>query len=547
MGDAVAAEKRPFERPHTDHRFLGLVVHGTGEQPHGDMLRHAAREFLPLIRNRIDDKASIAAKLLDEGEPAEVWIWFRYLGEMYELRFLEVWWSHAFERIPLGPFIAGLWGFFWAWRGREDRRPRPAGERSLGRRTWREDRRSWVGLLYRLLRSIIMHVAISVLAACAILPMLFATLAVCARLPRMLPHGAVQWLRRTQKRLAKFVMYGQATIVELMVIVVSPGLILLLLLLWLLESLPAKLLAPKSLLDAHRSLVNLLTRQLGDMWVYLLQPWEASQIRSRFEERFHQVVGLLDGPPDRTKVEAVFVIAYSMGSVVAYEALTGQRMIDLIQRKFPVQGPPTFHFISVGSALNPAWDFVPEGESFRFYRDLPPNVQWLNVWADYDPAARGPLRPPEKIHNRPLSHNVTNQMDLFRDHFVYWNNAEEVIAKILNTVTSPRLQDELKMKVRARRTRVSVLAPLKAVAWLVLPAVYFLLVITGWGQWISGWVDQTGGWVDKTFLDDKTWRRYALSPALWEAAAAASTALLYSTIFKWVWDYFDRRHKYDRR
>ena len=554
MGDAVAAEKRPFERPHTDHRVLGLVVHGTGEQPHGDMLRHAAREFLPLIRDRIDDKASIAAKPLDEGEPAEVWIWFRYLGEMYELRFLEVWWSHAFERIPLGPFIAGLWRFFWTWRGREDRRPRPAGKPGL---TWREDRRSWVGLLYRLLRSIIMHVTISVLAACAILPMLFATLAVCARLPGVLPEGAAEWLRRTQERLANFVMYGQATIVELVVIVVSPGLVLLLLLLWLLESPPAKLLAPKWLLDAHRSLVNLLTRQLGDMWVYLLQPWEASQIRSRFEERFHQVVGLLDGPPDGTKVEAVFVIAYSMGSVVAYEALTGQRMVDLIQTKFPVQGPPTFHFISVGSALNPAWDFVPEDERFRFYRDLPSNVRWLNVWADYDPVARGKLRPPTDIGNCPSSHQVTNQMDLFRDHFVYWNNAEEVIAKILakilETVTFPSLQDKdklnlqgkLKMNVRARHMRVSVLTALKAVAWLVLPAVYFLLVVTGWGQWISGWVDHTGGWVDETFLDDKTWRRYALSPALWAAVAAAVTAVVYSTMVKWVWDYCDGRHKYD--
>jgi len=81
------------------------------------------------------------------------------------------------------------------------------------------------------------------------------------------------------------------------------------------------------------------------------------------------------------------------------------------------------------------------------------------------------------------------------------------------------------------------LAALKALAWLVFPAVYFLLLITGWGQWISGWVDQT-------FLEDKTWRRYALSPALWAAGAAAVTVVVYSTIIKWAWDYWDRKSGY---
>jgi hypothetical protein len=280
------------------------------------------------------------------------------------------------------------------------------------------------------------------------------------------------------------------------------------------------------------------------MWTYLLQPWEASQIRSRFEERFHQVVRLLDGSPGPTKVEAVFVIAYSMGSVVAYEALTGQRIRDLIQKKFPVQGPPTFHFISVGSALNSAWDFVPEGERFRFYRDFPPNVRWLNVWAECDPVARGPLRlpRPEQIDpssggKPPLPHKVTNQMDLFFDHFAYWNNAEEVIAKILDTITSSRLQTDLRMDVPGRSWRVRFLAALKAAAWLILPAVYFLMLLTGWGQWISGWVDQI-------FLEDKSWRRYVLSPVLWAAAAAAVGALLYSTIVKWAWDRWDLSVKY---
>jgi len=516
----AVAQVSPFQRPDVDRKFLGLVVHGTGDQPVGSMLRHVASEFLPLIRKRFDPKAGIAAKPLDEGDPAEVRIWFRdrTKDEVYELRFVEVWWSHAFEAISLGGFIAGLWGFLLAWCRK--RHTRPWG-------TWRC--LGW--FLYVLLQRIIADVAIAVLVAFLLPLVLLTTLTEVVGLQRVLPR----WFASTNGGLVRFVTYGQTIIVELIIIVLSPVLILLLLLLWLVESVSPKPLLPRWLVGAHRSLVNMVTRQLGDMWAYMRQPWEASQIRVRFEERFHQVVELLNRDPDTKKVEAVFVIAYSMGSVVAYEALTGRRMTKLIQETFPAQQQPTFHFISVGSALNSAWDFVPKSEYLRFYRQFAPNVYWLNLWSECDPVARGELRPPYPNNIPDLP--VVNQMDLFSDHFAYWNNAEQVVAPILDTITCSRLSPALQMNTKARRRRVSVLVALKALAWLVFPAVYFSLLFTGGGQWISGWAEQT-------FLDDEGWRRYVLSPALWAAGAAAVAVGVYSTVVKWAWDLWDRKVKY---
>ena len=460
-----------LERPGVDHKLLGLVVHGIGEEPVGSTVKHMAKEFLPLARG-IDQEATIAAKPVDEGDPAEVRIRFRGPNqELYELRFLEVWWAQAFEPPSFGAFLKGLWDFFSTWLGRADRRK--------GFRLWAE-RRHW---------------------------------------------GFALW---------------QRLFVDLAVLVLWPLLLLLLILVWIVEFLSTERFLPKWLLAGHRWLVNLATRHLGDAWVYFRNPWEASRIRVRFEERFNQVVELLQTDPEKGKTDAVFVIAHSLGSVVAYEALTGRRMTHLIQETFRAEGQPTFHFISVGSALNSAWDFVPDRERFRFYRRFAPQVHWLNLWSGPDPVSRGRLRLPDACTiPRFDQRNVVNQMDLFSDHTTYWNNVEQVIAPILDTITSGQLSSALQMNTQAREKRVRRLALLKALVWLVFPATYFLLLLTGAGDWISGWAEGT-------FLGGEGWQRYLLTPVLWAGLMAAVAAGVYSTVVKWVWDLFDSKFKYRR-
>jgi hypothetical protein len=172
---------------------------------------------------------------------------------------------------------------------------------------------------------------------------------------------------------------------------------LLLIVLWIVEAILPKDSLPSWIKNPHRLLVNILTNDLGDMWVYMRRPWDAARIRVRFEERFGQAIEILDAelkaketriaaaaaeaakqaasspevvlaaqeraaPPD---VQCLFVIAHSMGSVVAFEALTGRRMIQQIQDRLFAQGKP-LHFFSIGSALNDAWDMVGTSERFRF-------------------------------------------------------------------------------------------------------------------------------------------------------------------------------------
>jgi hypothetical protein len=461
-------------RPGVDHKLLGLVVHGIGEQPVGSTVKQVAWEFLPLARG-IDQEATIAAKPVDEGDPAEVRIRFHGPNqELYELRFLEVWWAQAFEPPSFGAFLKGLWDFPRTLLGRADRRK--------GFRFWPE-RQYW---------------------------------------------GFAIW---------------QRLLVDVAVFVLLPLLLPLLILVWLVGFLGTERFLPRWLLAGHRLLVNLATRQLGDAWVYFRNPWEASRIRVRFEERFNQVVELLQTDPEKGKTDAVFVIAHSLGSVVAYEALTGRRMTHLIQETFPAEGQPTFHFISVGSALNSAWDFVPDSERFRFYRRFASQVHWLNLWSGPDPVSRGQLRVPDacKIRrpDRFKQRTVLNQMDLFSDHSAYWNNVEQVIAPILDSITSGQLSSALQMNTQAREVRVRKLAALKALVWLVFPAAYFSLLLTGSSEWISGWAEET-------FLGGETWQRYLLAPALWAGLIAAVAVVVYSTVVKWVWDLFDGKLKYRR-
>ena len=101
-----------LRRPDVDRKILGVVVHGIGEQGVGSTLKSVVNEVFPLIRKRIDDQASLAVKPLDEGDPAEVTIWFRdrVANQVYELRFLEVWWAQAFEPVSLINFLVGLFG-----------------------------------------------------------------------------------------------------------------------------------------------------------------------------------------------------------------------------------------------------------------------------------------------------------------------------------------------------------------------------------------------------------------------------------------------------
>jgi hypothetical protein len=488
------APARAMTPDNVKHRSIGLVVHGIGEQPQGSTLQQVASEFLPLARHRFND-VGIALTPLDDPAPHEARIWFKEAGgEKTEIRFLEVWYADCFNAISMGNFITGTRQFIQTIFFRKKRR-----------------RLTWAGNAD----------------------------------PG--PHSFINAATFLQRAFIELV--GIALLIPAFVLVLLP--------LWLLEKVGVLSLLPAFVSRPARAITNVCTRQLGDMWVYMRDPWNSARIRVRFEERFYQMLQILDDDPEKDNVESVFVVAHSMGSVVAYEALTGSRISTTLDRFHGGRSHdhvnedkrPTFHFISVGSALNLAWAIAPDEELCRFTRPMARHVKWLNIYGTQDPVACGRLELPigadpshAKVwadrNDRLRQTAVINQMDIFSDHTAYWNNAEEVIAPMLDVFTSGRLDKDLCMNVAERRKRVSWLALFKLGAWMVAPVAFAIVVTTGAGNWLSSWAAFG-------YLDQHAWQRWALTPLVWSGACGAGAAVLYSSVVKMAWNTTDERHKYD--
>lgn len=501
---------------------MGLVVHGIGEQPAGQVLRQVAGQFLPLIRARIDPYAGISATPLDGQGSAEVRIWFdvpaaseatgsetSMAPARWEIRFLEVWWARSFGPPTPADMLAGTMQFA---------RTLASGVLAacLAGRRQRQ--------LTRLLAE---------RAQCAVSKERF------ARRRRDLEQALASpridlrrlWPRRESWGPAVF----QRLVVDITVLTAAAGLLPLLLVLSALRAVRAPSLLPPVVARGYDVVTAALTRHLGDLWVYLRQPWEASQIRCRFEDRF---IDLLDRVQCEA-AEAVFVIAHSLGAVIAFEALTGRRMTHRLRQAVARPGGPCAHFISVGSALNTVWQIAPAEERFRFCRRLPPLVRWLDLWATADPVSRGPLRPPASLIPLPIdSRPVVNQMDAFSDHVAYWSNAEEVVAPILDRITGGSLRHLLEMDIAGRRRRVEALALAKAMAWLAGPAVFLAGAIIGAGGWSETSAPQV--------LRASGWKPLLALSAAWAVVAAVLAVCVYSTVVRWLWGWWDRRARYRR-
>jgi hypothetical protein len=584
-------------RPTHVHRSVVLAVHGVGEQTKGSELKLMTAAFLPLIRKRLDPEAIVTTRPLDDPGPAGATISFKDAEpasseqrepRSYEIRFIEVWWQAAFNAPGLGEFILGLaqimtrWGKTQTW-GAKDRGGHSA---VLGLSA------TVCFLLLRVLLNVLVLVLVLPLAVVAT-PLLWLLSLLAGRVSSRRPD----WLVSPLMRVLDLATKAQPLIVELVVLAFLPLIVLFLLLLWLIEAVVPKDSLGK-LKSFHVWIVKFLTRNWGDMWLYLERPWEASRIRSRFEDQFRAVVDNLD---DDT--EAVMVLAHSMGSAIAYEALTGRTLRDLLDQTFSPDagqtrsgGKPQLHFVSVGSALNIAWTIASGDESFRFREPLPAYVDWLNLWTYLDPYARQQLCPPAgALLARPSvamremdilqpvrEREIVNQQDMFSDHSAYWNNVAQVVAPILNLLTMRNLDNDLQLDVRSRVERVRVLAFVKALAWSVAPAAfltaYYLLSTGDWpGEGVAealksavdAFVEELPGFFKNVVsvivdalpqfainiapdwmldgVDASEIHRYLLTPFAVALAAAVVATVVYSTIVKWVWDLWDEAYRFDLR
>jgi hypothetical protein len=186
------------------------------------------------------------------------------------------------------------------------------------------------------------------------------------------------------------------------------------------------------------------------------------------------------------------------------------------------------------------------------------------IAARHDPVTLGDLDPSvEWAVNPPESLEVVNQEDIFSDHTTYWNNAEEVMAPILRVITGGRVN--VRLREGYRRLRVTVLAALKGLAWLLPAAVFVWMAMTDWSEAFAAWAHgkavlgtplrlvteapakgppplQPNDFLD--ILGGRWTLEHLALPLLASAYVAAAVSVVYNLAIKTLWDLWDRRSKF---
>ncbi|MEX2229877.1 MAG: hypothetical protein WEB13_09605 [Dehalococcoidia bacterium] len=165
--------------------------------------------------------------------------------------------------------------------------------------------------------------------------------------------------------------------------------------------------------------------------------------------------------PEFTGYQTVTVVAYSGGAVVAYDALA-THVAEWMSRPMPpgLHRPARVNWITAGSGLNLAFRMRrrKSAQDNAFWgRRIDGYVNWLNIYARYDPIPQGPAPaalvealvgpdpwlsvPADRARTRPpyVCLRVVNDDFPATDHFGYWRNGDEVMARVVHMVLSDGL------------------------------------------------------------------------------------------------------------
>jgi hypothetical protein len=186
----------------------------------------------------------------------------------------------------------------------------------------------------------------------------------------------------------------------------------------------------------------------GDFKTYLDDSVQALNMRGRVERTIDWLI-THGGCSD------IVVIAHSQGAVVAFDALCGGGIENLSRVR---------KFITVGGALNKAWDL--DRENLRIRGTLPGHIFWLDIWSPYDPvpgeqlnrsaaAGSAPIVSPDRATQErwhwhenyvtpgvttmttpsgPLPRRLYNRMNVLREHGEYWRNGEQFLSRIAQEI-----------------------------------------------------------------------------------------------------------------
>lgn len=235
---------------------------------------------------------------------------------------------------------------------------------------------------------------------------------------------------------------------------------------------------------------------ISSMQAYLLDYVRASSMRQRFED---ELVPFLDDP----RCERIVVLAYSMGTVISYEALS--TVLNRPEYHNP-QKPITY--VCLAQALGRIWRLA-RTDPHRIRLPLPPYVRWIHFWARYDPIVAGSLdaralppasdwsdpeeSSPDEAMRASLEHCdnrvVVNRDSLLFDHTTYWQNMEQIVGPVARELVTGHaalealVEEHLSTEEEVLRRRVRVawrmglamlLGAIAGVVTLTLAIIYHL-------------------------------------------------------------------------
>lgn len=246
--------------------------------------------------------------------------------------------------------------------------------------------------------------------------------------------------------------------------------------LYLFLLLPLSFVAPGPVVAVQRKLAGLIVSTIGDQQAMTTRRFALAGASNEVAQALWWMLskdGLarskrtIDG---FTGYETVTVVAHSGGCVVSFDALASQVKQWMLDPELPagVSRPKRVGWITAGSGLNLAFRMRRTKDSREhafWHRPLVDFVNWVNIYARYDPVPQGP--PPADLVSTLLRDDgllnrssdarppyvclrVVNDDFPGSDHSGYWRNRVEVMSRVVGLIAdSDRASRELSPQASA--------------------------------------------------------------------------------------------------
>lgn len=226
--------------------------------------------------------------------------------------------------------------------------------------------------------------------------------------------------------------------------------------LYLFLLLPLSFVAPGPVVAVQRKLAGLIVSTIGDQQAMTTRRFALAGASNEVAQALWWMLSKEGLARSKRSIdgfggyETVTVVAHSGGCVVSFDALAGEVKRWMADPELPagVSRPKRVGWITAGSGLNLAFRMRrtkdPREHAF-WHRPLVDFVNWVNVYARYDPVPQGP--PPADLvttilradglldgtsEERPpyVCLRVVNDDFPASDHSGYWTNRAEVMSRV---------------------------------------------------------------------------------------------------------------------